>query len=144
MGTDFFPEGGKNASKSEVPPKVALGGVKFGVTEGGRGGGKRKFSPQLRTTQIFLRLFCPIWAFYLGRLPVVPPVVLRVVDPPRPLRQLGDAVQVGLGLADGRQVVLPVYEVKVYAVVKLKKYILVSFNRCKMGRCAPRQNVKKN
>ncbi len=25
MGTDFYPEGGKNASKSEVPPKMALG-----------------------------------------------------------------------------------------------------------------------
>ncbi len=144
MGTDFFPEGGKNASKSEVPPKVALGGVKFGVTEGGRGGGKRKFSPQLRTTQIFFAPFLP----HLGILPWAPPCGIPCVPPgcrpPRPLRQLGDAVQVGLGLADGRQVVLPVYEVKVYAVVKLKKYILVSFNRCKMGRCAPRQNVKKN
>ncbi len=25
MGTDFFPAGGKNASKSEIPPKIALG-----------------------------------------------------------------------------------------------------------------------
>ncbi len=25
MGTDFIPEGGKNVSKSEVPPKMAVG-----------------------------------------------------------------------------------------------------------------------
>ncbi len=41
MGADFFPEGGKNASKNFMPPKMALGeGILFSfLGEGRRGEG---------------------------------------------------------------------------------------------------------
>ncbi len=36
MGTDFFPEGGKNASKIVVPTKMALGeGILFALLKEG-------------------------------------------------------------------------------------------------------------
>ena len=50
IGTDFFPEGERMPQKVKYPQNASRGGVKFGVTEGGKGGGERKFSPQLRTT----------------------------------------------------------------------------------------------
>ncbi len=45
MGADFFPEGGKNASKIVIPQKISLGeGIDTfcsprGGVEGGKGGG---------------------------------------------------------------------------------------------------------
>ncbi len=61
----FFRGGEEYLKKGSTPQNGSRGGVKFGVTEGEKGGGdKRKFSPQLRTTLKNLRLFFPFWALF--------------------------------------------------------------------------------
>ncbi len=54
--------------KVKYPQNGSRGEVKFGVTEGGKGGDKRKFSPQLRITLKILRLFLPIFGTFLVKL----------------------------------------------------------------------------
>ncbi len=75
MGTDFFSEGGKSASKSELtpPPKGSREVVKFWVTKGGKGGGQKKFSTIIEDhTETFCAFFAPFGTFSSNTLSKIP------------------------------------------------------------------------